>query len=106
MRAIILDIQMAQQSYRQLQVSREITERNKTNKWHHSREDKDGKGKECTDNSHVTLMKNWWIRNNHINGYRDIKERKGRTTVAAQDQAINTNYFKNKILKEEVGSKC
>jgi hypothetical protein len=26
--------------------------------------------------------------------------------VAAQDQAINTNYFKNKILKEEVDSKC
>ena len=25
--------------------------------------------------------------------------------VAAQDQAINTNYFKNKILKEEIDSK-
>jgi hypothetical protein len=25
--------------------------------------------------------------------------------VAAQDQAINTNYFKNKILKEEIESK-
>jgi len=23
-----------------------------------------------------------------------------------QDQAICTNYFKNKILKEEIGSKC
>jgi hypothetical protein len=26
--------------------------------------------------------------------------------VAAQDQAIITNYFKNKILKEEIESKC
>lgn len=26
--------------------------------------------------------------------------------VAAQDQAISTNYFKRKILKEEIGSKC
>jgi len=26
--------------------------------------------------------------------------------VAAQDQAIRTNYFKNKILKEEIESKC
>ena len=26
--------------------------------------------------------------------------------MAAQDQAISTNYFKNKILKEETGSKC
>jgi hypothetical protein len=26
--------------------------------------------------------------------------------VAAQDQAISTNYFKNKILKEEIESKC
>jgi hypothetical protein len=26
--------------------------------------------------------------------------------VAAEDQTINTNYFKNKILKEEINSKC
>jgi hypothetical protein len=26
--------------------------------------------------------------------------------VAAQDQAVYTNYFKNKILKEEIDSKC
>ena len=25
---------------------------------------------------------------------------------AAQDQAISTNYFKNKILREEIESKC
>jgi NADH:ubiquinone oxidoreductase subunit F (NADH-binding) len=28
------------------------------------------------------------------------------TVVAAQDQAISTNSFKNKILKEEMCSKC
>ena len=28
------------------------------------------------------------------------------TIVAAQDQAISTNYFKNKILKKEIESKC
>jgi len=26
--------------------------------------------------------------------------------VAAQDQAISMDYFKNKILKEEIDSKC
>jgi len=26
--------------------------------------------------------------------------------VAAQDQAIRAKYFKNKILKEEIESKC
>jgi hypothetical protein len=28
------------------------------------------------------------------------------TIVTAQDQTISTNYFKNKILKEEIASKC
>ena len=28
------------------------------------------------------------------------------TIVAAQDQAISTNYFKNNIFKEEIESKC
>jgi hypothetical protein len=42
----------------------------------------------------------------------DNKERKkikGDTesaTVATQDQAISTKYIKNKILKEEIESKC
>jgi hypothetical protein len=31
----------------------------------------------------------------------DIKGETGRATVAAQDQAISTNYFKRKIPKEE-----
>jgi len=36
----------------------------------------------------------------------DIKGETVSTIVAAQDQAISTNYFKNKILKEERDSKC
>ena len=36
----------------------------------------------------------------------DIKGETESTIVAAQDQAINTNYFKNKILKEEIEIKC
>jgi len=36
----------------------------------------------------------------------DIKGETESIMVAAQDQAINTNYFKNKNLKEETESKC
>ena len=36
----------------------------------------------------------------------DIKAETESTIVAAQDQAISTNYFKKKILKEETESKC
>ena len=36
----------------------------------------------------------------------DIKGETESTIVAAQDQANSTNYFKNKILKEEIESKC
>ena len=35
----------------------------------------------------------------------DIKGETESTVVAAQDQAIITNYFKKKILKEEIESK-
>jgi len=36
----------------------------------------------------------------------DIKGETESTIVAAQDQAISTNYFKNEILKQEIESKC
>ena len=36
----------------------------------------------------------------------DIKGETESTIMAAQDQAISTNYLKNKILKEEIESKC
>ena len=34
----------------------------------------------------------------------DIKGKTESTIVAAQDQAISANYFKNKVLKEETES--
>ena len=36
----------------------------------------------------------------------DVKGETESTIVAAQDQAISTNYFKNKIFKEEIESEC
>ena len=36
----------------------------------------------------------------------DIKGETESTIVAAQDQAISTNYFKNNILMEEIERKC
>jgi len=36
----------------------------------------------------------------------DIKGETESTIVAAQDQANSINYFKNKVLKEEIESKC
>jgi predicted restriction endonuclease len=36
----------------------------------------------------------------------DIKGETESTIVAAQDQTISTNYFKRKILKEEIESRC
>ena len=36
----------------------------------------------------------------------DIKGETESTIVAAQDQAISTNYFKKKILMEEIECKC
>ena len=41
-----------------------------------------------------------WLKSSDINGGTES------TIVAAQDQAIGTNYLKNKILKEEIESKC
>jgi len=38
--------------------------------------------------------------------YADIKGETESTIMATQDQAISTNYFKNKILKKEIESKC
>jgi hypothetical protein len=36
----------------------------------------------------------------------DIKGETESTIMTSQDQAASTNYFKNKILKKEIGSKC
>jgi hypothetical protein len=36
----------------------------------------------------------------------DFKGETESTIVAAQDQTINTNYFRKKILKQQTDSKC
>ena len=41
-----------------------------------------------------------WLKSGDIKGETESK------IVAVQDQAISTSYFKNKILKQEIGSKC
>jgi len=41
-----------------------------------------------------------WLKYGDIEGETEI------TIVADQDQAISTNYFKNKILKKEIEIKC
>jgi hypothetical protein len=38
--------------------------------------------------------------------FRDIKGETESAIMAAHDQAISTNYFKEKILKQEIESKC
>jgi hypothetical protein len=38
--------------------------------------------------------------------FRDIKGQTDSTIVAAQDQSVNTNLFKRKILKEEIEIRC
>jgi myo-inositol-1-phosphate synthase len=40
-----------------------------------------------------------WLKSGNIKGETESK------ILAAQDQAISTNYFKNKILKKEIESK-
>ena len=53
-------------------------------------------------------MKSWWILKQSYGWLKsgDIKGETESTIVTAQDQAISTNYFKNKIFKEETDSKC
>ena len=41
-----------------------------------------------------------WVKSGHIKGETES------TIVAAQDQAISKNCFRNKIIKEEIESKC
>ena len=41
-----------------------------------------------------------WLKSVDINGETES------TVGTAQDQAISTNYFKNKMSKEEIESKC
>jgi hypothetical protein len=45
------------------------------------------------------------INNNSNNNNNNNKGETESTIMAAQDQEITTNYFKNKIFKEEIGTK-
>ena len=85
------------------------TERNKKNEGHHSAENK---RKMAPERMHGQLTRNLGEKLVDIGeSYRwqksgDMKGETGSKIVAAQDQAISTKSFKNKILKEEFESKC
>jgi len=64
---------------------------------------KDGEGRGCMDN--VWKAGGYWTVISWLKSG-DIKGETESTIMAAQDQASSTNYFKNKILKEEIDSKC
>jgi hypothetical protein len=78
------------------------------------------KGTKIKDSTAEKTKERWWGKRTHGRfprmvdneqswrwlKFRNIKGETESTIVAAQGQAIGTNYFKNKILKEEVGSKC
>jgi len=75
-----------------------ITEKTKE-KWHGTR--MYGQLPHNLDEKLVDIEQlNRWLK------FGDIKGGTESTTVAAQDQTISTNYFKNKIFKEETESKC
>ena len=81
-----------------------ISERNKTNKGQHSREDRRKiarKKKKFTHNIVIVIEQLY-----RQLKFGDIKGEAGSTIVAAQDQAISTNQFKKKFLKEKIHSKC
>ena len=90
-----------QQCYTKLDVSRQQY-RQEQNKEQHGRENKRWQGKRM----HGQLPRNLDEKLVETEqSYRclksgDIKGETGSTIVAAQDQVISTNYFKNKILKE------
>jgi len=66
-------------------------------KWHGKR--MDGQLPRNLDEKLVDIEQSYrWLKSG------DIKTETESTIVAAQDQAISTNYFKNKILKEETES--
>ena len=59
-----------------------------------------GRGLMQLEAAHAVEITNLWLKCGDNMGETES------TTVATQDQAISTNYFKNKILKEKIESKC
>ena len=85
------------------------TERNKKNEGQHSGVNKarwhgkrmHGQLPRNLDEKVVDVEQSYrWLKSGNIKGETES------TIVAAQDQAISTNYFKKKILKEEIETKC
>jgi len=67
-------------------------------KWHGKR--MHGKFPRNLDEKLVDIEQSYcWLKSGDIKGETESK------IVAAQDQAISKNYFKNKVLKEEIESK-
>ena len=62
-------------------------------------------GARLTFEERKSILK-WYIKSYRWLKSGDIKGETESTIVAAQDQAISTNYFKNKIFTEEIESKC
>jgi hypothetical protein len=84
---------------------------NEINSGHHSREDKRkmSKEKDACVGKFPCQSDEKLVDDEHSYQWLKFGEMKGRTEstiFTAQDQAISTNYFKNKILKEQIDSKC
>ena len=84
------------------------TERNEKNEGQHSGENERWHGKRMhgqlphnLDEKLVDIEQSYrWLKSGDSKGETESK------IVVAQDQAVSTNYFKNKILKQEIESKC
>ena len=85
------------------------TERNKKNEGEHSRENKErwhgkrmhGQLPRNLDEKLVDIDQSYrWLKSV------DIKGETESTIMADRNQTISTNYFKNKVIKEEIESKC
>ena len=75
-----------------------ITEKTKE-RWHGKR--MHGQLPRNLDEKLVDIEQSYrWLKSGNIKGETES------TIVEAQDQTISTNYFKNKIFKEEIESKC
>jgi hypothetical protein len=54
----------------------------------------------CNNNNKKKKQSYRWLK------FADVKGETESVIMAAQDQAISTKYFKKKILKQEIGSRC
>jgi len=89
----------SKQTYREKQEKMDSIAEKTKEKWHGKR--MHGQLPRSLDEELVDIEQSYrWLKSG------DIKGETENTIVAAQEQAVSTNYFKNKILKEETESKC